>query len=188
MFWKRIYKSKYTGREIDAAVAKAADATKVTANPSLAGTEAALTGLEVGTTKYKVEQPINVVANPTLAGTESALEGLQVGNTKYKVGGDESVMILAFTSQTALNKSYAEVLAAIQNGVPLLLREPEVGTLMNCVINTPATNVIHLQFAQTGYNSVGNVGQMVIFSIDYNSDDTFTIVPAMYSFTVTAME
>ena len=85
MFWKRIYKSKYTGAEIDAAVAKAGDATKVTANPTLAGTEAALTGLEVGDTKYKVEQPINVVANPTLAGTETALEGLEVGDTKYKV-------------------------------------------------------------------------------------------------------
>ena len=53
-FWKKIYKSKYTGAEIDAAVAKAGDATKVTANPTLAGTESALTGLEVGTTKYKV--------------------------------------------------------------------------------------------------------------------------------------
>ena len=84
-FWKKFYKSKYTGAEIDAAVAKAGDATKVTANPTLAGTEAALTGLEVGETKYKVEQPINVVANPTLAGTEAALTGLEVGDTKYKV-------------------------------------------------------------------------------------------------------
>lgn len=37
-----------------AAVVKAEDATKVVANPTLAGTEAALTGLEVGDTKYKV--------------------------------------------------------------------------------------------------------------------------------------
>lgn len=94
-FWKKFYKSKYTGAEIDAAIAKAGDATKVTANPTLAGTESALTGLEVGTTKYKVEQPINVVANPTLAGTESALEGLQVGDTKYKVGGGGGSLIKA---------------------------------------------------------------------------------------------
>lgn len=38
-----------------AAVAKAEDATKVVANPTLAGTEAALEGLQVGDTKYKVE-------------------------------------------------------------------------------------------------------------------------------------
>lgn len=103
-FWKKFYKSKYTGAEIDAAVAKAGDATKVTANPTLAGTEAALTGLEVGTTKYKVEQPINVVANPTLAGTEAALAGLQVGNTKYKVegGGLDSVNFPAFPGATGI--------------------------------------------------------------------------------------
>ena len=53
-FWKKFYKSKYTGAEIDAAVAKAGDATKVVANPTLAGTEAALEGLQVGDTKYKV--------------------------------------------------------------------------------------------------------------------------------------
>ena len=93
-FWQKKYISKYTGAEIDAAVAKAGDATKVTANPTLAGTEAALTGLEVGDTKYKVEQPINVVANPTLAGTEAALEGLQVGNTKYKV--EQPVSVAAY--------------------------------------------------------------------------------------------
>ena len=34
--------------------------TNVVANPTLAGTEAALTGIEVGDTKYKVEQPIPV--------------------------------------------------------------------------------------------------------------------------------
>lgn len=94
-FWQKKYISEYTGAEIDAAVAKAGELTKVTANPTLAGTEAALTGLEVGDTKYKVEQPINVVANPTLAGTEAALEGLQVGNTKYKIdaGGATKVTV-----------------------------------------------------------------------------------------------
>ena len=54
-FWQKKYISKYTGAEIDAAVAKAGDATKVTANPTLAGTEAALEGLQVGETKYKVD-------------------------------------------------------------------------------------------------------------------------------------
>lgn len=53
-FWQKKYTSKYTGAEIDAAVAKAGDATKVTANPTLAGTESALEGLQVGDTKYKV--------------------------------------------------------------------------------------------------------------------------------------
>ena len=52
---EKSYQSVYTGAEIDAAVAKAGDATKVTANPTLAGTESALEGLQVGDTKYKVE-------------------------------------------------------------------------------------------------------------------------------------
>ena len=58
--------------------------TEVVANPTLAGTEAALSGLQVGTDKYAVPTPTEVVANPTLAGTEAALTGLQVGDTKYK--------------------------------------------------------------------------------------------------------
>ena len=52
-FWQKKYISKYTGEEIDAAVAKAGDLSKVTANPTLAGTEDALTGLQIGDTKYK---------------------------------------------------------------------------------------------------------------------------------------
>lgn len=57
-------------------------ATKVVANPELAGTEDNLTGLQVGDEKYKVSE---VNANPTLAGTEAELTGLQVDGTKYKV-------------------------------------------------------------------------------------------------------
>lgn len=62
------YNSTHTGAEIDAAVTKAnsitstaaqidtavGDATKVVANPTLAGTESDLTGIQVGTTKYKI--------------------------------------------------------------------------------------------------------------------------------------
>lgn len=120
-FWKKFYKSKYTGAEIDAAVAKAGDATKVTANPTLAGTEAALTGLEVGTTKYKVEQPINVVANPTLAGTESALEGLQVGNTKYKVEAGTTIPKITITQEElgTLIVSIGSFLAAANDTIKL---------------------------------------------------------------------
>ena len=54
-FWQKKYISKYTGAEIDAAVAKAGDATQVVANPTLAGTEAALEGLQVGNIKYLVD-------------------------------------------------------------------------------------------------------------------------------------
>lgn len=66
-------------------------ATKVEANPTLAGTESDLTGLKIEDTAYKIPTPTTVVANPTLAGTEADLEGLQVGDTKYKIssgGGD----------------------------------------------------------------------------------------------------
>ena len=74
-FWKKIFKSKYTGAEIDAAVAKAGDATKVTANPTLAGTEAALEGLQVGDTKYKVidSKPVITLAATDIASIMTAL-------------------------------------------------------------------------------------------------------------------
>lgn len=185
-FWKKIFKSKYTGAEIDAAIAKAGDATKVTANPSLAGTESALTGLEVGTTKYKVEQPINVVANPTLAGTEAALEGLQVGETKYKVGGGESVLVLAFATETTLNHTYAEVLAAYQNGVPVIFNTEQytaVGT-----IAPQQDGSLFMIFTQTAYNSTMSRAEFWQVTLIYNSDGTFTFNFKSYYWNVTASE
>lgn len=150
-FWKKFYKSKYTGAEIDAAVAKAGDATKVTANPTLAGTEAALTGLEVGETKYKVEQPINVVANPTLAGTEAALEGLQVGDTKYKVGGGgyPEIKVAHFTDPgTGLvcDVPFATIAADMMSGVYYVATFPipEFGLLYGVGLDSSGDN---LEFA-----------------------------------------
>lgn len=131
-FWKKFYKSRYTGAQIDAGIkggaqvpdvtaadngkvlkvsggkwAKGTDSgTTVTANPTLAGTEAALEGLQVASTKYKVNQPINVVANPTLAGTEAALTGLQVGDTKYKIGGGENAVDIFNNSVVVTAEDY----------------------------------------------------------------------------------
>ena len=161
-FWQKKYISKYTGAEIDAAVAAGSQVPEVTvedagmalvvdeegkivagsagttvvANPTLAGTESALTGLEVGDTKYKVEQPINVVANPTLAGTEAALEGLQVGDTKYKVGGGDNIVHyeipLTLQQYNSLNDndtvtisgltlSFTDIVEAIKAGIPVFI-------------------------------------------------------------------
>ena len=56
-FWQKKYISKHTGAEIDEAVEAVLDGdvgTTVVANPTLAGTEAALTGLQVDETKYSV--------------------------------------------------------------------------------------------------------------------------------------
>ena len=66
-------------------IAEQGGGTEVVANPTLAGTEAALTGLEVDGTKYKVNQPIAVEGNPSGAGGGSALTGLKIGDTVYKV-------------------------------------------------------------------------------------------------------
>lgn len=86
----------------------------IEANPTLAGTESALTGLKVNDVKYKVEQPINVAANPTLAGTEADLEGLQVGDTKYKIpsggsGGGSHCYIISGTTVYFLYYTDADV-------------------------------------------------------------------------------
>ena len=134
-FWQKKYTSKYTGAEIDAAVAKAGDATKVTANPTLAGTESALTGIEVGETKYKLEQPINVVANPTLAGTEAALAGLQVGDTKYKVDVGTSIPIIPFP---VLGTSDGIALMAAVTGASTTFKMTSINT-------TNATSVSAIQ-------------------------------------------
>ena len=86
-FWQKKYISKYTGAEIDAAVAKADTVPAVTeadaGSALVVDEEGKIVAGEAGT---------QVEANPTLAGTEAALEGLQVGDTKYKVeaGGGSS--------------------------------------------------------------------------------------------------
>ena len=63
----------------------------VTANPTLAGTESALTGLQVGNTKYAVPQP---VAN--------------------------SPFILSYDAETdAMDRTYAETMEAFNAGKPI---------------------------------------------------------------------
>ena len=106
-----IYKSKFTGEQIDNSVERvvsntategqvltadgaggaswkdpAGGGTEVVANPALAGTESDLTGLEVAGTKYKVPSGggTEVIANPTGKAMEE-LTKLQVGSSVYSI-------------------------------------------------------------------------------------------------------
>lgn len=72
-----IYQSTHTGQEIDSAVD---NATKVTANPTLEGTETELTGIEVAGTKFKVSSG------------GGAIEGNQMSQV-ITVGTDVQAMI-----------------------------------------------------------------------------------------------
>lgn len=84
-----------------AAVVKAEDATKVVANPTLAGTEAALEGLQVGDTKYKVEAGGGGIEDYVINGTFSG----------------------AYTTPTAtLDKTYDQIKAAYDAGKHLVFK------------------------------------------------------------------
>ena len=96
-FWQKKYISKYTGAEIDAAVEKAGDLSKVEANPTLAGTEAALAGLQVGDTKYKVLGKEDFVVTITLTGIPA-------------------------TPTAAFDKTYAEIEAAQTAGKNIIFK------------------------------------------------------------------
>lgn len=84
-FWQKKYISKHTGAEIDEAVEAVLDGdvgTKVVANPTLAGTEAALTGLQVGDDKYAVggmTNPMTAAGDMIVGGTNGAPEKLVKG-------------------------------------------------------------------------------------------------------------
>ena len=180
-FWQKKYISKYTGAEIDAAVEKAGDLSKVEANPTLAGTEAALTGLEVGETKYKVEQPINVVANPTLAGTEAALTGLQVGETKYKVLGKEDFVVtitltgIPATPTAAFDKTYAEIEAAQTAGKNIIFKVNVVisdVTVMTVTTMTYFYSTVAHAFRITCSGVSDDGTALLNYRADLNSDNT----------------
>ena len=115
-FWKKIFKSKYTGAEIDAAIAKAGDATKVTANPTLAGTEAALEGLQVGNTKYKVgDSPVTLTLPSTNLGVTllqvlQFYSGLSDGDLKYK-----SIWVNKSNNEAGFNDLVAVVTGCQEN-------------------------------------------------------------------------
>ena len=116
-FWKKIFKSKYTGAEIDAAIAKAGDATKVVANPTLAGTEAALTGLEVGETKYKVD---SVLINQTpLTGSIQPLKNIETPD------GLHSFINVCF------NRAIEEVARSVGNGTIVTKQKAVTLTLLD---------------------------------------------------------
>lgn len=66
--------------------------TDVVANPTLSGTEPALSGLQVGDDKFAVPTPTEVIANPTTTGTEEDLTALQVGDDKYLIPAGTEVI------------------------------------------------------------------------------------------------
>lgn len=212
-FWKKYYKSRYTGEQIDAGIkggaqvpdvtsadngkilkvsggkwAKGTDSgTTVKANPTLAGTEAALTGLQVESTKYKVEQPINVVANPTLAGTEDALEGLQVGSTKYKVAAGGG-FVCNFTGTLNMGTGQIQITACDQTFNDIIAAVIAGPVIANCIISANDSPVIYLSnmsvrlFNMPGSESIScagfgydNADVLTVYTIQMLADDDFSV-------------
>lgn len=127
-FWQKKYISKHTGAEIDEAVEAVLDGdvgTTVVANPTLAGTEAALTGLQVDETKYSVGG---------MTEAEGDLRYLKLA------GGTISGAIVASTPMTILKDAWNHaVIGAPSNG------RVNVGdTSTGIYLNTPSNkNVVH---------------------------------------------
>lgn len=130
-FWQKKYTSKYTGAEIDAAVAKAGDATKVEANPTLAGTEAALEGLQVGDTKYKVTEI------PTIEITQTEIGDilLQLASDLNDATGDFQYKIYEISDASIAASLGAKISAAYAKGSCANLSVYGVGT-MNCYVTS----------------------------------------------------
>lgn len=130
-FWQKKYTSKYTGAEIDAAVAKAGDATKVTANPTLAGTESALEGLQVGNTKYKVTEI------PTIEITQTEIGSilLQMASDFNDATGDFQYKIYEISDASIAASLGAKIAAAYAKGSFANLSVYGMGT-MGCYVNS----------------------------------------------------
>ena len=123
------YVSSHTGAQIDAAVD---NATKVTANPTLAGTEASLTGLEVGSTKYKVTDPSGTylpLAGGTMTGNinidnNNIVHGqyniISAGGGEIAIGNSTDTPTIWTPSNKDINYSYEMLDAANTSANPTL--------------------------------------------------------------------
>ena len=153
-FWKKFYKSKYTGAEIDAAVAKAADATKVTANPTLAGTEADLTGLQVGNTKYAI---------PACGGGASFYQ-IDLTDQQFNDLEDNGTVTV-----TGLNLVVDDIKSAILAGNPVLVN-------VNYTMTTPVVMYAYKIFQITQIGGV-TPGITAIYAgfFDPANSSTFTL-------------
>ena len=149
--------SKYTGAEIDAAVAKAGDATKVVANPTLAGTEAPLVGLQVGETKYAIP-----------AGGGDDIFIVKVTETGGVYSADKTYTEI----KNAITDGKMPIMYALDNPVPLLFGGENNGNLT--FLWTP------VQVSQTS-------AFCIIASAVMASDNTITTGSSMVSWTVTVV-
>ena len=133
----------------------------VSANPTLAGTEADLTGIEVGGTKYKVSSGggsgTTVVANPTLQGGEADLTSITIGNTNY-----------AIPSGSGGGKSYLHKISIGFN----LVAYGNLGNISLLITNSNNTPIGKEFFRNTlGYDTSNNLCYITGF-IDNSSSST----------------
>lgn len=105
-----IYKSKFTGQEIDEILTNASNVTNIEANPSGEATEE-LTKLTIGDVTYNLGGGVPVEANPSGDGT-AELTKIKIGDTVYSIpqgsgGGDtnfyENILIIQNGGSGALN-------------------------------------------------------------------------------------
>ena len=78
-----IYKSKFTGQEIDDILTDASNVTNIEANPSGEATEE-LTKLTIGDTTYSIPEGTVVEGNPSGVATEE-LTKITIGDTTYSI-------------------------------------------------------------------------------------------------------
>lgn len=121
-------------------ILKAIDnSTTVIANPTLAGTEDALTGLQVGDTKYSIGdgsslEIIHATASSPVVNENTTTYTLTIQETGTKILGMDIPIILA-TIQSPVAGRYQ-----LLNGIKLLM--DDVGTTFNWSLNLSGTEAI----------------------------------------------
>ena len=101
-------------------------------------------------------------------------------------GGGGGVLVLSFASETTLNHTYAEVLAAYQNGVPVIFNMEQY-TAVGTIAPQQGGSLV-MMFTQVGYNPVMSRAEFWEVTITYNSDETFALDVKSYYWNVTASE
>lgn len=168
-----IYKSKYTGEQIEQMLENASTVARIVPNPDAEGTTP-LTKITIGDVVYIIPEGETVTPNPDTEATES-LSKLQIGDVVYSVGGGGGGNIYRYQLDTTIegaSRTFYFESPYILESVTDILNNYAVSTGRSSIAvhgnigNFSSGNCVFLGYIQVNSTSVG----FAFFNIQREND------------------